>query len=114
MQPGTLFIWLFFGLAPLFALLLLWRIGGRFVREPRHRVTVIVWGAVGLALWSGATYAMLFLAFATAYGLAHTEPLPGGPFPEGWLIYAFLAAYAAFGTGLLVAAGKISRKSPAD
>jgi hypothetical protein len=56
---------------------------------------------------------MLLLAFGTAYGLAHEKPFPPGWFPEGWPIYALLAIYAAFGTLLLFALGKLLRKPPA-
>lgn len=113
MHPGTLFIWLFFSFAPLFALLLLWKIGSRFAREPQRREAIVGWGAAGLALWSAASYVMGLLAFGTAYGLAHAQPFPPGWFPEGGLIYAQLAIYAAFGTLLLLALGKVARQAPA-
>jgi hypothetical protein len=113
LPEGTLFIYVFLGLAPGIALLLAWRSVRRAVREPRLKWTVLVVGAAALALWTAATYLMGLVAFGTAWGLAHTRPFPAGLFPEGWPIYGFLAAYAGVGVFLALALGRLPRRKAA-
>ena len=110
MHRGTLFIQLFFGLAPGVTLFLLWRGVSRAFREPQSRGRILLSAATALALWGVVTYFMGLLAFGTAWGLAHTRPFPDGLFPEGWAIYGWLGGYASFGAMLVVALGKLPRK----
>ena len=102
-----LFILVFFALAPGFALALLIRLVQRLVREPRLRWAIAAVGACALGTWAGASWAMFFLVFGQAWGLAHQQRPSPGLFPEGWLVYAFLVAYAALGTVLLTGASKV-------
>ncbi len=110
LHPGTLFILLFEGLAPGIAALILWRGVRRGFYEAHSRGRVFVAGGTALAVWAAATYYMSFATFVTAMGVAHMRPVPEGMFPEGWFIYAFLAAYAALGVALLIAVGRMPRK----
>ena len=107
MERGTLFIWLFVGIAPSVALLLLWRGIKRARRETLRRGTIALLTFAALALWLAASTFFFSLSFEVAWGLAHTRPFPDGLFPEGWPIYAFLAAYAASGAVLAWILGKL-------
>jgi hypothetical protein len=109
-HPGTLFIMLFFGLAPGVAVLLLGRSVRRALHEIQNRARIIVTAGAALFVWAAATYYMLVVTFAAAWGIAHMKPVPKGMFPEGWVIYAALVAYAAVGVALLIAVGRIPRK----
>ncbi|HKQ56967.1 MAG TPA: hypothetical protein VJY35_03795 [Candidatus Eisenbacteria bacterium] len=97
----------FFILAPSFAVALMIRFVRRIIREPRRRWALVAVGTGALGIWYGASSAMLFLVFGQAYSLAHRRPFPSGPFPESWPIYAFLAAYAVLGWGLLAGASRV-------
>ena len=104
---GTLFIWLFLGLAPGVALLLLWRSARLAIKGVKRRGKILLLAATVLAVWAGASYVMSELTFGAAWGVAHTRPLPVGMFPEGWTIYGFLAAYTLLGAGLFMALGRV-------
>ena len=52
MPEGTLFIYVFLGLAPGIALLLAWRSVRRALREPRLKWTILVVGTAALGLWT--------------------------------------------------------------
>ena len=113
MERGTLFIWLFIGIAPSVAFLLLWRGIKRARREALRRGKIALVTLTVLALWLAASTFFFSLAFEVAWGLAHTRPFPEGLFPEGWPIYAFLAAYAASGAVLIWILGKLPPKQTA-
>jgi hypothetical protein len=106
-HPGTLFILLFFGLAPGVAVLLVGRSVRRGLHEIQSRGRIIVAAGTALFVWTAATYYMFAVTFATAWGVAHMRPQREGLFPEGWFIYAFLAAYAALGVALVMVVGSI-------
>ena len=110
MERGTFFIWLFIGIAPSVALLLLWRGIRRALRETPRRGKIALVTLAVLALWIAASTFFFSLAFEVAWGLAHTRPFPDGLFPEGWPIYGFLAAYSALGAALVW----ILRRIPAN
>ena len=101
MERGTLFVLLFFSVAPGVALLLLWRGARRALREARVRRRIIVVTLTTLALWAFASNVMLEVVFESAWQLAHTRPFPDGLFPEGWTVYGCLAAYALVGAMLV-------------
>ncbi len=61
-------------------------------------------------LWVVASDFMLDIIFDTAWGLAHMRPFPRGVFPEGWAVYAFLAAYSALGATMVWTVGTLPRK----
>ena len=107
LEPGTAFIRVYFILAPGFALALLIRLVRRLIREPRRRWALAAVGACALGIWVGASSAMFFLVLGQAWQVAHRHPIPPGPFPEGWPIYAFLAAYIALGVGLLAGESRV-------
>ena len=107
MERGTFFIWPFIGIAPSVALLLLWRGIRRALRETSRRGRIALAAIAALALWMAASNFMGLMIFETAWGLAHTRPFPDGLFPEGWPIYACLAAYAASGAVLVWIVGKL-------
>ena len=107
LEPGTAFVRVYFILAPGFALALLIRLVRRLIREPRRRWAVAAVGTCALGIWIAASWAVFLLVFAKAWALAHRHPIPPGPFPEGWPIYAFLAAYTALGAGLVVGASRV-------
>jgi hypothetical protein len=109
LPEGTLFIYVFLGLAPGIALLLAWRSVRRALREPRLKWTVLVVGTAALALWTVATHLVGLVAFGTAWDLVHTQPFPVGFFPEGWPIYGFLGVYAGVEVSLALALGMGSR-----
>ena len=113
MHQGTLFIYVFFGLATGIAFLLAWRSIRRALREPQLKWRILVAGAVTIALWTAASYVMGLVAFGTAWGLAHTRPFHTGFFPEGWRIYGFLTVYASVGGCLALALGRVPRKQAA-
>jgi hypothetical protein len=52
---------------------------------------------------------MLDIAFDTAWELVHTRPFPPGLFPEGWPVYAWLAAYSGLGAMLVWVVRKFPR-----
>ena len=108
MERGTLFIWLFFAIAPTIAILLLVR-GIRRAWHGSARTRTILATLGFLGLWLFGSHAMLAVVFATAYGLAHTRPFPPGLFPEGWIVYGCLAAYAAWGAMLIRAQDEYPR-----
>ena len=110
LHHGTLFILLFFALAPGVTILLLWRSVRRSVREIQSRSKILVAGATALAVWAAATYYMFAAAFVTAWGVAHMRPSPTGMFPEGWMIYGLLAAYTLLGVTLVFIVDEIPRK----
>lgn len=101
MEPGTLFIWLLLTIAPAIALGLLWCGGTRAVREAHRRKRIVGLTLAALTVWVVATYFMGFMAFVTAWGVAHTRPLPDGFFPEGWPVYGYLAVYSLVGATLI-------------
>jgi hypothetical protein len=109
LHRGTLFLWLFVVLAPGVTLLLLGLGVRRVLRESvsRRRILAAVSGALGL--WAAATYFMFHVVFATAWGVAHMRPFPGGIFPEGWPIYGFLAAYTTLAAILGIAVRKLPK-----
>jgi hypothetical protein len=113
LHPGTLFVWLFFGLAPGVTVLLLVRSIGRAVREMSNRVTILLAAGAVLGVWAAATYYMFLVAFATAWGVAHLRPIPPGMFPEGWEIYGWLTAYTILGIALDFIVGTVPRKRAA-
>jgi hypothetical protein len=113
MHRGTLFIALFFGLAPGVTILLLWRGVHRGIREVQSRGRILVVAGTALAVWSAATYYMFAATFATAWSVAHMRPVPAGMFPEGWMIYGLLAAYTMLGGTLRSIVGKMPRKRAA-
>jgi hypothetical protein len=113
MHEGTLFIYVYFGLAPGIALLLAWRSVRRALHEPRLKWTIFVVGTAALGLWALVSYVMFFAAFGVAWSLGHRRPLPDGFFPEGWPIYGALAAYAAVGAALRVALARFPRSKAA-
>jgi hypothetical protein len=90
--------------------LLLWKGIRRALREPYRRGGIILVVALAVVLWSVATYFIGLVTFATAWGLAHTEAVPDGMFPEGWAIYGWLGAYTLCGAALHVALGKVPRR----
>ena len=108
-----MYILLFFVLAPLGGGLVLARAIRRFCSEPRRRMGVVFVTLLALALWIAATSIMLLLNFATMMGLAHTQPPPSGPFPEGWRIYVITVAYVTLGLGLFALVGKVPREQAA-
>ena len=109
LHDGMFFIYIFFGLAPGVALLLIYRSVSRALREPGLRWTILLIGTAALALWVIASYLMLLIAFAVAWGVEHTQPDPPGFFPEGWRVYAFLGAYALIGGSLALKLGRVPR-----
>lgn len=113
LHSGTLFVWLFFALAPAFAIVLFIRSIRRALGEPQRLWLVAAVGAAALGIWALATYFMGLTTFGVAWGLAHAEPLPPRPFPEGWQIYALLGAYAGLGICLLVALARVPRRTAA-
>ena len=108
MERGTLFMWLFIGIAPSVALLLLWRGIRRALRETPRRGRIALATLAALALWTTASNFMGLMIFETAWGLAHTRPFPDGLFPEGWPIYGLLALYSSLGATLVWALGKVT------
>ena len=58
LHPGTLFILLFFGLAPGVAVLLLVRSVRRGLNEIQSRGRIVVAGGTALVGWAAATYYM--------------------------------------------------------
>jgi len=56
---------------------------------------------------------MLIVVFWTGWGLGHQHPLPPGPFPEGWTIYALLSPYTILGTGLVAGIARVPRNPTA-
>jgi hypothetical protein len=86
LKSGTFFALLFFGIAPGFGVLLLWRGVTRALRETHHRKRIALATLAALGLWVVASDFMLDEIFDTAWGLMHTRPFPGGFFPEGWPI----------------------------
>ena len=112
MHRGTLFLWLFFVLAPGVALLLLWRTVAQAFSDRRRRPGKLLSASMGLAVWTAASYFMLELTFGAAWTLAHTRPVPDGMFPEGGEIYAFLALYAILGITLVAVLDKVLCKPP--
>src|SRR6188508_1590720 len=106
-HSGILFIWLFLGLAPGVALLLLSRSARLAMKGAKRRGKILLVAAAVLAVWAGASYIMSELTFATAWGIAHTRPLPAEMFPEGSTIYGFLAAYSLLGAALFMALGRV-------
>jgi len=112
MHRGTLFIWLFLGLSPGVAVLLPLESVRRVLREPQRRWRIIAVSAAALGLWALATRVMFEVAFFAAWGLAHMRPFPDDMFPEGWPIYAWLAAYTIFGAAPRAAIRRFPRKLP--
>jgi hypothetical protein len=110
LENGTLFALLFFVIAPGVALLLMWRGITRAFRDAHRRRRIIVLTLAALALWVVASDFMLDIIFETAWGLAHTRPLPAGVFPEGGAVYALLAAYSALGATLVWTVDRLPRK----
>lgn len=110
MHSATLFILLFYALAPGFTLLLLWLSVRRAFREAQRRDRILLVAAPAGALWAVATCFMFALTFGRAWALADTRPVPEGMFPEGWTIYGFLGAYAVLGATLAVVLGKVPTK----
>ena len=110
MERGTLFVLLFFSIAPGIALLLLWRGGARAFREAHRRGPILAVTLGALALWVWAGDVMLDMVFESAWELAHTRPFPNGSFPEGWPIYGYLAAYASLGATLVWAVRVVPRE----
>jgi hypothetical protein len=100
-ERGTLFVLLFFSIAPGVALLLLWRGATRAFREAHHRTRIVVVTLPAVAFWAWASDLMLEMVFDSAWQLAHTRPFPNALFPEGWPIYGYLAAYSLFGAMLV-------------
>jgi hypothetical protein len=96
-------------LAPGITLILLWLGVRRVLRESGKRARIFAVAAAALGLWAAATYLMFAVTFATAWGVAHMRPIPNGMFPEGWPIYAFLAAYTMLGAILGIAVRKIPK-----
>src|SRR5436190_23974564 len=107
MHRGSLFILLYFIIAPSVAVGLLWRGVRRAIREPNSRWKILGDAAMALGLWWLGSYCMFAVTFVTTWDVAHTRPFPDVLFPEGWLIYAWLAVYAAVGRGLIVALGRV-------
>lgn len=110
MERGTLFVLLFFSVAPGIALLLLWHGATRAFREAHHRTRIVVVTVAAIALWTLASDLMLEMVFDSAWQLAHTRPFPSARFPEGWPIYAYLAAYFLFGALLVWALRMVPAK----
>jgi hypothetical protein len=110
LEPGTLFVLLFFGIAPGVALLLLWRCATRALREAHQRRRIIVVTLAAFALWAWAGDFMLDMIFDSVWELAHSRPFPGGLFPEGWHVYGYLTAYTLFGATLVWAVGVVPPK----
>jgi hypothetical protein len=108
-HPGTTFILLFLGLAAGVAVLLFARGVRRGLHEIASRGRIIAAAGAALFFWTAATYYMFAVTFATAWGVAHMRPVREGMFPEGWVIYTFLLAYAALGVALVIALGRIPR-----
>jgi small-conductance mechanosensitive channel len=113
LHRGTLFVLLFFGLFPGVSILLLWRSVRRGVRQVESRGRILVAAGIALAVWAAATYYMFAATFVTAWGVAHMGPVPSGMFPEGWIIYGLLAAYAILGATLVFIVGKMPRERAA-
>jgi hypothetical protein len=113
LHRGTLFILVFFGLAPGVTILLLWRSVRRGIREVHSRGRILVAAGTALAVWAAATYYMFAATFVTAWGLAHMRPVPAGMFPEGWMIYGLLAAYTMLGATLVFIVGKTTPRKRA-
>ena|SRR5438093_12370793 len=111
LHPGTLFVVLFFGMASGVSGLLLWRSVRRGLREAESRGGILVAAGTTFAVWTAATYYMFDLTFVTAWGVAHMRPVPtDGIFPEGGIIYGFLAAYMMLGAALVVLIAKLPRR----
>src|SRR5438132_6879912 len=98
MHRGALFILLFFLIAPGIAVGLLWRGVGRAIRERKSRLKIRGVAATALALWALVSDYVFWVTFVMAWGVAHMRSFPNTLFPEGWPIYAWLAAYAALGS----------------
>ncbi len=109
MHRGTLFCWVYVVLAPTVAVGLLSRGVIRAIREPHYRLKILGVAAMAFAMWMLMSVYMFDVVFFTVWSVAHMPPLPDTPFPEGWPIYAWLAGYAALGTALIVALGKVPR-----
>jgi hypothetical protein len=107
---GTLFIYVWAGLALGIAVLLAWRSVLRALREPSMKWTILVVGTSAIALWVAASYFAFLVVFGTVWGLAH-DTSSSGFFPEGWPIYGFLGAYTTVGISLVVVLGKLPRKN---
>jgi hypothetical protein len=110
LERGTLFVLVFFSIAPAIALLLLWRGGTRAFREAHRRRTIVVVTLAAFALWAWTSDVMLEIIFDSAWQLAHTRPFPDGLFPEGWPIYGYLGAYSLFGATLVWTLGIVPPK----
>ena len=110
LHRGTLFIFLFFGIAPGVTVLVLGRSVRRGLREIRSRARILVAAAGTLAAWAAATYYMFAATFATAWGVAHMRPAPAGMFPEGWMIYGLLGVYSMLGATLVFIVGRVPRQ----
>ena len=111
MHHGTLFLWLFLALAPAFAIALFIVSIHRVLGEPQRRWLFAALGAAALGIWALASYFIGLIVLGLAWGLAHTQPLSPGPFPEGWQIYGLLAAFAALGLCLLTALARVLRRA---
>jgi hypothetical protein len=101
---------LFFILAPFITGYLLWLASSRYRLEPLNRGGIMVVTLIALAIWAWASRLMLMYDFGMAWGLAHARPPRPGPFPEGWLIYAYTASYAVLGMGLAVFVRRVPTK----
>jgi hypothetical protein len=108
LPTGSLFVRLFVILALGVALLIVLRAIRRAVHEPQRRWVIVGAGIAALGLWGGASYPMPVVVFWTGWGLGHQHPLPPGPFPEGWTIYALLSADTALGAGLVAGLARVS------
>jgi len=107
MHRGALFVFLFFVIAPGVAVGLLWRGVRRGTRESKGRWKILGLAATALALWTLLSDYMFNVTFVMAWDVAHMRPSSAIRFPEGWPIYAWLAAYAALGWALIVALGRV-------
>jgi hypothetical protein len=79
----------------------------RALLDTQRRLAILGVGTIALVVWVASSFAMAFLTLVTAFGVAHLRPQSTGLFPEGWQIYGLLGLYAAFGTGLVIAIGRV-------
>jgi hypothetical protein len=114
LHKGTLFSWLFFVLAPVFGMLVSIRCVRRAIHEPQRRWPIVAAGLTALGMWGLASDVVLSVVFDTAWSVAHQRPLPSGWFPEGWLVYALLAAYTALGAGLVAGLARVPEPAAAS